>query len=131
MSMSDPIADMLTRIRNALLARFSQVDIPHSKTKEAIAAVLKSEGFIQDYQVVPLEVGQILRIDLKYQGNKSVIEGIQRVSRPSRRIYVPHDGIPKVRNGLGVSILSTNRGVVSDHKARLDRVGGEILCEVW
>ncbi|MCB2187771.1 MAG: 30S ribosomal protein S8 [Deltaproteobacteria bacterium] len=128
---SDPIADMLTRVRNAILARFEEVDMPNSRTKTAIAQVLKDEGFIQDYEVIPDDKQGMLRIRLKYKGSKPVIEGIRRISRPSRRVYVPKDAIPRIRSGLGIAILSTNKGVVSDRLARSQGVGGEILCEVW
>ncbi len=131
MSMSDPIADLLTRVRNGLMARQEEVEIPASKMKEAIAKVLQDEGYILGYEVRPDNKQGVLRIKLKYKGTKPVIEGIQRVSKPSRRVYVPHDEIPKVMSGLGIAILSTNQGVMSDRKARAKRVGGEVICSVW
>lgn len=131
MSMQDPVADMLTRVRNAIGARMSEVVMPSSKVKAAIAEVLKSEGYVADCKVLPGEPQPTLKIELKYTKGRSVLEGIQRVSRPSRRVYVGYDEIPKVMSGLGVNILSTNRGVMSDRLARQQKLGGEILCAVW
>ena len=131
MSMQDTIADMLTRIRNALRARHGKVQMPCSKIKAAIAEVLKSEGYIADYEVVPDNKQGMLLITLKYHKGQAVIQGLARVSKPSCRVYVGFDDIPKVRNGLGINILSTPKGVVSDRLARQSRVGGEILCAVW
>jgi len=131
MSMSDPIADMLTRLRNGIMARHNQVEMPGSRLKQAIAQVLKQEGYIRDFQVVEQKPQNLLRIELKYQGNRNAIDGIQRVSKPSRRVYVGYDDIPKVLSGLGINILSTPRGVMSDREARRRKVGGEILCSVW
>ncbi len=137
MTMSDPIADMLTRIRNALMARHKQVEVPSSKLKEAIARVLKEEGYIEDYEVIPDNKQGILRITLKYYYPKGsrigepVIERLARISKPSRRVYVGWEEIPYVRSGLGIAILSTNKGVMSDRKARAQKVGGELICEVW
>ncbi len=131
MSMSDPIADMLTRLRNAIMARHNQVEMPGSRLKQAIAQVLKQEGYIRDYQVVEQRPQNLLRIELKYRGNRNAIDGIQRVSKPSRRVYVGYDDIPKVLSGLGINILSTPRGVMSDREARRRKVGGEIICSVW
>ncbi len=131
MSLSDPIADMLARIRNALMARHSDLEMPGSKIKAAMAKVLVEEGYIVGYEVLEDSKQGVLRIRLKYQGNQPVIEGIKRVSKPSRRVYVPYDQIPKVLSGLGINILSTNRGIISDRAARRLKVGGEILCSVW
>lgn len=131
MSMSDPIADMLTRLRNAIQARHSEVEIPLSKTKAAMAKVLKIEGYIDDYSLEDKGVQGVLRIKIKYSGSRSVIEGLERVSKPSRRVYVRYDQIPRVMSGLGVNILSTSRGIMSDRLARQEKVGGEILCAVW
>ena len=131
MSMSDPIADMLTRVRNAIRARHSEVEIPLSKTKAAIAKVLKAEGYIDEYSLLDQGAQGVLKISLKYSGSRSVIEGLQRVSKPSRRMYVGHGDIPKVMSGLGINILSTSRGIMSDRAARQEKVGGEILCSVW
>lgn len=131
MSIYDPIADMLTRVRNAILARHQEVEVPLSKMKVAVAQALQDEGFIQGYETAEDGKQGILRIQLKYSGNTPVIEGIKRVSKPSRRVYVSHDEIPKVMSGLGVNILSTPRGVMSDRKARKERLGGEVVCSVW
>ena len=135
MSMSDPIADMLTRVRNALRRQHAAVSIPHSNTNEAIAAVLKEEGYIEDYQVLPEKPRPVLRIKLKYVGDRrnreSVITDLQRVSKPGRRIYVAKDEIPWVLNGMGIAVLTTSRGVMTGHKARRLGVGGEVLCKVW
>jgi small subunit ribosomal protein S8 len=135
MSMSDPIADMLTRIRNALQRQHPAVSIPHSKTKEAIAHVLKEEGYIEDYQVLPEQPRLVLRLKLKYVGDrrnrKSVITDLQRVSKPGRRIYVGKDDIPWVLNGMGIAVLTTSRGVMTGQEARRLGIGGEVVCEVW
>jgi small subunit ribosomal protein S8 len=133
MTMTDPIADMLTRIRNAVDAKHRRVDMPHSKLKLEIARVLKESAFIQDYRPVPTEDGrQILRIILKYaQGGQPVIREIQRVSSPGLRKYVGVHEIPRVRNGLGTAILSTSQGVMTDRQARAARQGGELLAVVW
>jgi small subunit ribosomal protein S8 len=131
MTMSDPIADMLTRLRNAIMARHTQVDIPSSRLKVAIAKVLREEGYITGYEVIEDNKQGVLRIQLKYYDNACVIDGLKRISKPSRRVYVGYDEIPKVRSGLGISILSTPKGVMSDRMARQKRVGGEILCAVW
>lgn len=130
MSMSDPIADMLTRIRNAQLAEKVSVSVPCSKVKAAIAAVLKDEGYIEDFTVRDAEGKAVLEIALKYYAGRPVIEKIERVSRPGLRIYRGRDAIPRVMNGLGVAILSTSRGVMTDRSARTQGVGGEVLCIV-
>ncbi len=130
MSMTDPIADMLTRIRNAQSAERLSVAMPASKVKAAIAQVLKDEGYVEDFAVRELEGRPTLEISLKYYAGKPVIEKIERVSRPGLRIYRPKDGLPKVMNGLGVAIVSTSRGVMTDRKARGLGVGGEVLCVV-
>jgi small subunit ribosomal protein S8 len=130
--MTDPIADMLTRIRNAALARHDRADMPHSRLKEHIAKVLKGEGFIDDVRVSDAEGPRTLTLVLRYgRDRQSAIDGVRRVSSPGRRVYVPHDRIPRVRSGMGVSILSTSQGVMTDKDARKNRVGGELLCEVW
>ncbi|HWP34298.1 MAG TPA: 30S ribosomal protein S8 [Thermodesulfobacteriota bacterium] len=131
--LTDPIADMLTRIRNASRARHETVDMPSSRLKERIAEVLKEEGYIKGYRTIPEGGNKVtLRIFLKYTaGNESVIAGLRRVSRPGVRVYVRRDQIPRVRNGLGISILSTSKGIVTDRVARRERVGGELLCMVW
>ena len=130
MSMSDPIADMLTRIRNGQRAEKQSVAMPASKVKAAIAQVLKDEGYVEDFAVRELEGMRTLEISLKYYAGKPVIEKIERVSRPGLRIYRPKDDLPKVMNGLGVAIVSTSRGVMTDRKARGLGVGGEVLCFV-
>jgi small subunit ribosomal protein S8 len=130
--MTDPVADMLTRIRNAGRAGHAETTLASSKLKLAIARVLKDEGFIDDVQVEAIEGKPVMRIKLRYNAeDQLLIDGIRRVSRPSCRVYVRAAAIPKVRNGLGISVLSTNRGVMSDRSAREQSVGGEILCEVW
>lgn len=130
--LTDPIADMLTRIRNAALARHDRTEIPHSHLKQHIAEVLKGEGFIDDVRVSEGEGPKSLTLVLRYgRDRQSAIDGLRRVSTPGRRVYVRHDRIPRVRSGMGVSILSTSRGVMTDKDARKNRVGGELLCEVW
>jgi len=132
MSMSDPLADMLTRIRNANMVKYEVVEMPSSTIKVSVAKVLKEEGYITDYQVTDSAVGKTLKIDLKYgPNNESVITGIKRVSKPGLRQYAKAAEIPKVLNGLGVTIVSTSKGVVSDKTARDLNSGGEIICEVW
>jgi small subunit ribosomal protein S8 len=133
MGMTDPIADMLTRIRNANKARFKTVNINMSLMNINIAKVLKKTGYINNYDKVKGEKGQqMLEIILKYpDARRTVITNIKRISKPGRRVYVPSDSIPKVLNGLGISILSTSKGVITDAEARELNVGGEILCNVW
>jgi small subunit ribosomal protein S8 len=130
MSMSDPIADMLTRIRNAQLVEKSAVTMPASKLKVAIAQVLKDEGYIDGYRVVDDGGKRQLEIGLKYYAGRPVIERIERVSRPGLRVYKGRDAIPQVMNGLGVAIVTTPKGVMTDRKARQTGVGGEVLCYV-
>jgi small subunit ribosomal protein S8 len=135
MSMNDPIADMLTRIRNAVGREHETVAMPHSKLKESVAAVLKSEGYIEDYQVLPETPQAVLSLKLKYVGNRrdrrSVITRLERISRPGRRVYVDKKSIPWVLSGIGVAILTTPRGVMTDQRARRLGIGGEVLCKVW
>lgn len=130
MSMQDPLADMLTRIRNAQMAEKTVVSMPSSKLKAAVAKVLKDEGYIADFQVSG-DVKQQLSIELKYFEGKPVIEELKRVSRPGLRHYKSVEQLPKVRGGLGVSIVSTNKGVMTDRAARAAGVGGEVLCTVF
>jgi len=130
MSMSDPIADMLTRIRNAQLVGHASVDMPASKLKTSIAQVLKDEGYIEDFALRDNGAMKELRIGLKYYAGRPVIERLERVSKPGLRVYRGRNDIPRVMNGLGVAILSTSRGVMTDRKARADGVGGEVLCIV-
>ena len=132
MSMSDPLADMLTRIRNAVMVKFDTVSMPSSKTKANVAKVLKEEGFITDYQVTQEGVQGTLTITLKYGPNREpVINGIKRVSKPGLRKYAKAGEIPKVLSGLGMSIISTSKGIITDKSARTLNTGGEIICEVW
>jgi len=130
MSMSDPIADMLIRIRNAQLVGHTEVAMPASKLKASIAQVLKDEGYIEDFALRAEGAKKELRIALKYYAGRPVIERLERVSKPGLRVYRGRDDIPRVMNGLGVAILSTSRGVMTDRKARADGVGGEVLCIV-
>jgi small subunit ribosomal protein S8 len=130
--MTDPVADMLTRIRNAGRAGHPETMFPSSKMKLAIARVLKDEGFIDDVQVEAVDGKPQVRVKLRYHAEgRLLIDGLRRVSRPSCRVYVGAGKIPKVRNGLGIAVLSTNKGVMSDRSAREQHVGGEVLCEVW
>jgi small subunit ribosomal protein S8 len=133
MSMNDPIADMLTRIRNACMQRHTSVVMPKSKLKLAIADILKQEGFIRDFKIQTNERSfEDLVLDLKYTTDRQpVITGLKRVSRPGLRIYTKHQDIPRVRGGMGLSILSTPRGVMSGYEAYRQNVGGEVLCYVW
>jgi small subunit ribosomal protein S8 len=129
--MTDPIADMLTRIRNAALARHDRTEVPASKMKKAVAIILKSEGYIADVKESDDSTDK-LTIVLKYGRDRaSAIDGVRRVSRPGRRVYVRHDRIPRVLSGLGISILSTSHGLMSDRDARKHKLGGELICEVW
>jgi small subunit ribosomal protein S8 len=128
--MNDPISDMLTRIRNANGALLPLVNVPHSKLKESIAGILKREGYIHDFSVEG-QVPKTLKLKLKYQGKKAVIEGLQRVSTPGLRRYVGSTDIPRVRGGLGVAVLSTSEGLMTGNQARKKNLGGELLCYVW
>ena len=130
MSMSDPIADLLTRIRNAQMVAKPLVSVPSSKVKVAIAQVLKEEGYIDSFQIKTVEGKSELVIELKYYAGRPVIERIERVSRPGLRVYKGRDAIPQVMNGLGVAIVTTPKGVMTDRKARATGVGGEVLCYV-
>jgi small subunit ribosomal protein S8 len=130
MSMHDPIADMLTRIRNAQMVGHTEVTMPASQLKSAIAKVLKDEGYIEDFALRENGAKKELAIGLKYYAGRPVIERLERVSKPGLRVYKGRDDIPRVMNGLGVAILSTSRGVMTDRKARADGVGGEVLCIV-
>lgn len=131
--LTDPIADMLTRIRNAALARHERTEMPLSNMRIRLADILKAEGYIADYKVDRETGFGVITLFLKYHGRDktSAIVGMRRVSRPGRRLYVGHGEIPKVQNGFGVAILSTSQGVITDKTARERRVGGELLCEVW
>ena len=130
--MTDPIADMLTRVRNASSVKHESVDIPRSKMKEELARILKEEGFIRDYKVIDDGKQGIIRVYLKYdpvQGQ--VIQGIKRISKPGLRVYAKKDEVPRVLGGLGVAILSTSQGIVTDRTARQRGIGGEVICYVW
>lgn len=132
MSMTDPIADFLTRIRNALMAKHDRLDVPASKLKTNISTLLKQEGFIEDYEVIEEKPQSTLRVFLRYSDEGvPAIRRLARVSKPGRRIYRGADEIKPVLNGLGVYIVSTSKGLLTDHQAREARVGGEILCELW
>lgn len=130
--LTDPIADLLTRIRNSCRAHKERVDVPWSRTKESVASVMVAEGYLKDSVVVGEGVEKVLRISLRYDSRRqSVITDLQRVSRPSLRVYVGAKEAPRVRRGMGISILSTNKGVMPDREARKQNVGGEVLCAVW
>lgn len=132
MSLTDPIADMLTRVRNAQKARHRSVDVPSSSLKVAIARILTEQRFVYKYQLLDDQKQGIIRLFLKYGMDDSpVIQGIQRVSSPGRRVYANHTELPRVRNGMGVAVVSTNQGVLTDKEARQRNLGGEILCYIW
>jgi small subunit ribosomal protein S8 len=132
MSMNDPLADMLTRIRNAGMVEFRSVKMPLSNLKVSVAKVLKSEGYIEDYHIQKDTAQGTLTVNLKYGPNdEKVLSGLRRLSKPGQRIYVHADKIPKVMSGLGIAILSTSKGVIADRDARKLGIGGEILCSVW
>ncbi|MCD8126006.1 MAG: 30S ribosomal protein S8 [Clostridiales bacterium] len=131
MHITDPIADMLTRIRNASSAKHSTVDVPASNMKKAIAKILLEEGYIKNYQLIDDGTQGIIRITLKYNGNERAITGLRRVSKPGLRVYAGADELPKVLHGLGIAIVSTSKGVLTDKAARAQHVGGEVLAFVW
>lgn len=132
MAMTDPIADMLTRIRNAGKAKFGKVDIPGSKLKVELAKVLQKQGFVKNYKFVEDNKQGVLRVYLKYTADEShVILGMERVSKPSRRVYVKSKDIKPVLNGMGIAVISTSKGIMTDKQARKDNLGGEVLCNVW
>ncbi|GBD45362.1 30S ribosomal protein S8 [bacterium HR41] len=132
MTLTDPVADFLTRIRNAINAGHGEVAMPSSKFKAELARILKEQGYIDDYAVEPARVGQTLRIKLRWTADRrSAISGLERVSKPGRRQYVAVERIPKVQGGTGIAIVSTSRGLLSDHDARRLRVGGELVAKVW
>ena len=128
--MNDPISDMLCRIRNANLALLPAVEVPHSKMKESIAGIFKREGYIAEFSVEG-KLPKVMKLKLKYQGKKSVIEGMRRISTPGLRRYVGSTEIPRVRGGLGVAVVSTSEGVMTGTQARKKNIGGELLCYVW
>jgi small subunit ribosomal protein S8 len=132
MSMTDPIADFLTRVRNGLHADRDEVEMPASTFKAEIARILREQGYIEDFAVEPARVGRTLRVRLKYtEDRKPVIQGLERLSRPGRRTYVQSGTIPKVQGGMGTTIVSTSRGVMTGHEARREGVGGELVARVW
>lgn len=132
MAHTDPVADMLTRIRNGNMVQKESVDVPASRIKEEIATVLKDEGFIKDYQRIAKGPQGTLRLYLKYaKGGQKVISGLKRISKPGLRVYVKKDEIPKVLGGLGIAILSTSKGIMTDKNARKTGIGGEVVCYVW
>lgn len=135
MAISDPVSDLLVRVRNAVQRQHKSVNIPYSKLKEQLAVVLKDEGYIDDYEIVEKAPQNVLRIALKYTGDrrtrKSVISGLERVSKPGRRVYVGKTNIPWVLNGIGIAVVTTSKGVMTGQKARRLGVGGELLCKVW
>ncbi|MEK7704314.1 MAG: 30S ribosomal protein S8 [Myxococcota bacterium] len=129
---TDPVADMLTRVRNGCRARLERVDVPHSKLKEMLAQILKREGFIEDFRIVKGKTQDILDVKIRYDGSREpAIRGIQRVSRPGLRRYMGYQDIPRIQNGQGMMILTTSKGIMTDREARKARLGGEALCAVW
>ncbi|MDC0559073.1 30S ribosomal protein S8 [Candidatus Izimaplasma bacterium] len=131
MVMTDPIADMLTRIRNANAMKHETVDMPASKLKKEILELLKKEGYIISYKIVKGDVQDTLRVTLKYLQNERVVKGLKRISKPGLRVYAKNNEIPKVLNGLGIAVISTSQGIMTDREARKQKVGGEILAYVW
>ena len=132
MYLTDPIADMLTRVRNANAVMHEKVDIPHSKMKERIAEILKEQGYISNFKIVTDEENKKnIRVYLKYAGKERVIKGLKRISKPGRRVYTSVESLPKVLGGLGIAIVSTPQGVITDKECRKHSVGGEVLCYVW
>ena len=131
MVMTDPIADMLTRMRNANQMKYENVDIPASKLKKQILELLKKEGYIVGYKVVKGDVQDTFRVTLKYLANERVVKGLKRISKPGLRVYAKTNEIPKVLNGLGIAVISTSLGLLTDREARKQKVGGEILAYVW
>ena len=131
MQITDPIADMLTRIRNANSAKHATVDIPSSNMKKAIAEILLAEGYIKNFQIVSEGAQGVIKITLKYNGNEKVISGLRRVSKPGLRVYAGADELPKVLKGLGIAMISISKGIMTDKKAREAHVGGEVLAFVW
>jgi small subunit ribosomal protein S8 len=132
MTMTDPIADMLTRIRNANMVGHETVDVPASKMKKSIAGILRDEGYINDFEIIDDNKQGVIRISLKYGANKEhVISGLKKISKPGLKVYAKRDQVPKVLGGLGIAIISTSKGIISDKKARQLGVGGEVICYVW
>lgn len=132
MSMTDPISDYLTRVRNAIKAGKKTVDIPHSRFKEAISNLMKKSSFIEDFKVIETDKKEkVLTLRLKYSDGQSVILGLRKISRPGIRRYVGNEDLPRVRNGMGIAIISTSKGLMTDKEARGLKVGGEVVCEIW
>jgi len=132
MNITDPIADMLTRIRNALVARHDIVEVPASNMKKAIAQILTDEGYIKDFRVITDDKQGVIRITLKYDAKgQKVIQGLKRISKPGLRVYAKKDQVPKVLGGLGIAIVSTSKGVMTDKQARANQIGGEVLAYIW
>ncbi len=140
MPVTDPVADYLTRVRNAIQARYKRVDVPASGLKREITRILTEQGYLSGFTDVPSEIAtegnerhkqNFLRIQLRYVDGRSAISGLKRISKPGRRMYVPSSDLPRVLNGLGIAIISTSKGVLTDRKARELNVGGEVLCEIW
>ncbi|MBR1884725.1 MAG: 30S ribosomal protein S8 [Clostridia bacterium] len=131
MNVTDPIADMLTRIRNANTERHQSVDVPYSRVKKAIADILVEEGFVSSLEVIGENTKKTIRITLKYENKTRVLQGLKRISKPGLRIYANADELPRVLNGLGIAVISTSKGIMTDKKARKENVGGEILAYIW
>ena len=131
MHLTDPIADILTRIRNGNIAKHSEVKIPFSKIKESMASILKNEGYIANYEIKEEGTKKDIAVTLKYMDGETVIKGLKRISKPGRRVYTSVENLPKVLGGLGIAIVSTPKGVITDKECRKHNVGGEILCYVW
>lgn len=131
MVMTDPIADMLTRMRNATIVKDKVVEVPSSKIKLELAKIFKDEGYIQDYEFVDDGKQGSIRVYLRYNGKENVISGLKRISKPGLRVYAQKDEIPKVLGGLGIAVLSTSKGIMTDRKARTEGIGGEVICYVW
>lgn len=131
MNLTDPIADMLTRIRNANSASHEKVDIPYSKIKEQLANIMKEEGYILNYKVISEGNKKTIRVYLKYVGKERVIKGLKRISKPGRRVYTSVEDMPRVLGGLGVVMVSTSKGVITDRECRKQKAGGEIICYIW
>jgi small subunit ribosomal protein S8 len=130
--LTDPIADMLTRIRNSVLIKSEKVDIPASRLKVEIAKIMKEEGFIKSYKIIKDKKQGVLRVTLKYSpDNKPIVEGLKRISKPGRRVYVGKDEVPSVMSGIGIAVVTTPRGILTDKACRREGVGGEVLCYIW
>ncbi len=131
MAVTDPIADLLTRIRNAVKAQKRRVDIPFSNQKKGIVEILKAQNFIVDYQIIEDDKQNVLRVFLRYTNGVSALSGLERISKPGLRIYSQKENLPRVLNGYGISIISTSKGLLTDKQARREAVGGEIICKIW